>query len=77
MSDYTIKVIDSSTALGRAAIAVANCGDAEEIGCALCGHIVEARDPRTNKIKSLCKLFFAWGGWNYLYMCTRLVSTRV
>ena len=57
MSDYTIKVIDSSTALGRSDIAVANCGDAEEVGCALCGHVAEARDPRTNKIKSLCKFF--------------------
>ena len=56
MSEYTIKVIDGSTALGRAAIAVANCGDSEEVGCALCGNVVVARDPRTGKIKSLCKI---------------------
>ena len=65
MTEYTINVISASTALGRAAIAVANCGDAEEIGCVLCGHVVEARDPRTHKIKSLCKFFSIFNGDSY------------
>ena len=49
--------MDAGAALGRAAIAAANCGDAEEIGRSLWGHVVEARAPRGNMIKSLCKFF--------------------
>ena len=58
MSNYQIKVFDSSTALGRSAIAVANCGDAEEAGCAMCGYVVAARDHRSEKIKSICTHLF-------------------
>ena len=43
MSNFEINVLDSGTALGRAAIAVANCGEAEETGFGLRGGVVEAR----------------------------------
>ena len=54
MSDHPLARMDASAALGRSAIAVATCGDAEETGCDLCGYVVAARDPRTQVLKNMC-----------------------
>ena len=50
--------MDANTALGRAAIAVATCGGAEETGCDLCGYVVAARDPLTHVLENLRKFHF-------------------
>ena len=47
----------ASTALGRAAMAVANCGDTEEKGCDLRGCFVAAWGPRANVLKNMCKFW--------------------
>ena len=58
MSVHPLASMDADTALGRAAIAVASCGDAEEKGCDLCGYVVASRDPRSHVLKNICKLTF-------------------
>ena len=49
---------DPNTALGRAAIAVAHCGDETEIGCNMCGHMVFNKVKETGKPRATCKNTF-------------------
>ena len=49
-----ISVIDSSTALGRAKIAVLNCGVRDEKGCNMCGYMVVLRDSRRKAPRATC-----------------------
>ena len=45
----------ATTAIGRAAIAVANYGAAEEKGCDLCGYVGAAWGARAKILKNMCK----------------------
>ena len=58
MINNPIATMDASTALGRAAIAVATCGGAEETGCDLFGYVVAARDPRAHVLENMSKFHF-------------------
>ena len=60
MSSHILSTMDADTALGRAAIAVATCGDAEETGCDLCGYVVASRDPRTHVLKNMCTSLYGF-----------------
>ena len=54
-----ISVYDKNTAMGRSQIAVANCGDQEEVGRILRGYMVVSRDTRAGELRSICKVFVA------------------
>ena len=57
--------MDASAALGRSAIAVASCGDAEKSVCDICGYVVGARggqDPTSWRICVSFRFFITGRG---------------
>ena len=55
MSVAPASFADSTTPIGRAAIAVANSPDKREVGCAMCGYLAQSLDARGNKHRDVCK----------------------